>query len=552
VSKYTDKNIIIFNVPRAPIADRPVYVGRDPLTGTYRRGHEGDYKCTPSEVRQMYADANIDAPADSRLLEYFGMDDIDIDSINQYRQRMAVANPDHVWLGLDNKELLKKLGGYRIDRRTKKEGLTVAGLLMFGKWSSIRDVDGMPNFGVDYREYTETSERWSHRIFSDGSWEGNLFQFFYRVLPRLQSVINTPFRLEGNTRIDHKPAHKSLREALVNCIIHAAYGSTTRIVINRFPNEIVFSNPGTMLVSQRQFFVGGQSVCRNQSLQVMFSLLGAGDQAGSGGDVILHGWKDENFRLPYIVETERPDKVELTLPLESVMSDRVKTELIKYFGKDVLNIDHTSLMILALSASEDITNEKLQYTIEAHRSDISKLLRSLCKNGYLVAYGIGRGTHYKLNKTYSYNYAKICVNGKVKDKADIKSNSKVNKLNETDITLESNDNSKPNVQVDSKLDSKPNKNNDKYLNLEPKTTANGKLQSEYGRNRELMLKELKLFCQVWRKSSDMARHIGKTPNYLSKNIIPEMIKRGLLIREYPDNPHHPAQRYRTKPKSGSN
>ncbi|MCX4333132.1 MAG: putative DNA binding domain-containing protein [Paramuribaculum sp.] len=223
IEKYNDNNIIIFNIPRAPVTDRPVYIGRDPLTGTFRRGHEGDYRCTPSEVRQMFADANNDVPADSRLLENFGMDDIDLETINQYRQRMAVANPDHVWLGLDNKQLLQKLGGYRIDRRTKKEGLTVAGLLMFGKWSSIRDVDGMPNYGVDYREYTETSERWSHRIFSDGSWESNLFQFFYRVLPRLQNVIDTPFRLEGSTRIDQKPAHKSIREALVNCIIHAAY-----------------------------------------------------------------------------------------------------------------------------------------------------------------------------------------------------------------------------------------------------------------------------------------------------------------------------------------
>ena len=69
-------------------------------------------------------------------------------------------------------------------------------------------------------------------------------------------MIDAPFRLEGSTRIDQKPAHKSIREALVNTIIHAAYGSNTRIVIKRFPNEIVFSNPGTMLVSQRQFFAG--------------------------------------------------------------------------------------------------------------------------------------------------------------------------------------------------------------------------------------------------------------------------------------------------------
>lgn len=512
IEKYGNNNIILFNIPRAPITDRPVYVGRDPLTGSFRRGHEGDYRCTPSEVRQMFADANIDVPADSRLLENFDMDDIDHDSLNQYRQRMAVANPDHVWLGLDNKQLLRKLGGYRMDRRTKKEGLTVAGLLMFGKWSSIRDVDAMPNYGVDYREYTETSERWSHRIFSDGSWEGNLFQFFYMVLPRLQSAIDTPFRLEGSTRIDQKPAHKSIREALVNTIIHAAYGTGTRIVINKYPNEIVFSNPGTMLVSQKQFFTGGQSVCRNQSLQVMFSLLGVGDQAGSGGDVILHGWQDENFRTPYIVESDRPDKVELILPLESVLSDKVKAELNTRFGSSIHELDHKALTILALAISEDITNDKLQYVIDAHRSDITRILRELCRKGYLIAEGIGRGTHYKLATSTSSD--------KAKDKAKVKADDKV-KVKAKDTVKD-----------------------------KAKDTVKDTVKDKAGRNKDIVITELLTFCTIWRKSSDMARHVCKTPKYISRSIIPEMLNRGILIREFPDTPKHPAQRYRIKPGNG--
>ncbi len=93
VEKYGNDNIIIFNIPRAPITDRPVYVGKDPLTGTFRRGHEGDYRCTPSEVRQMFADANIEVPADSRLLENFGMDDIDSETLKQYYKReVAIFN----------------------------------------------------------------------------------------------------------------------------------------------------------------------------------------------------------------------------------------------------------------------------------------------------------------------------------------------------------------------------------------------------------------------------------------------------------------------------
>ena len=512
---YNGSKIIIFNIPRAHYTERPVYVGRDPFEGTYKRGHEGDYKLRRIEVNQLFADANIDIPADSRLLEDFTMEDIDLDSLNQYRQRMAVANPDHVWLGYDNKTFLQHLGGYRIDRKTKKEGLTVAGLLMFGKWTSIRDVAGMPTFGVDYREYTDLGERWSHRIFSDGSWEGNLFQFFYRVLPRLQRAIDSSFVLSGTTRLDNqRPGHKAIREALVNCIIHASYGSNTRVVVSYYPKEIIFSNPGNMLVSQQQFFTGGQSVCRNQSLQVMFSLLGAGDQAGSGGDVIMHGWKNENLRTPYIVESGRPDTVELFLPLESMLSDEVKKELEDLFGEEVLDLDRSMLTILALATSQPINNTKLQYVLELHASDITGLLSALVKKKYLLPTGLGRGTTYTLNRAYA----------KANDKANDKAKTKA----DDGISSDSQDNN-----------SVISENKDKAEHL-----AKDKAKDKAQRDKTIIIEELKKYCSIWRKSSEMARYVGKTPHYISRSIIPSMLGAGILVREYPDNPKHPGQRYR--------
>ena len=45
--------IVVITVPEAPPARKPVYLGRDPLIGTYRRSGEGDYRCTPAEVQVM-------------------------------------------------------------------------------------------------------------------------------------------------------------------------------------------------------------------------------------------------------------------------------------------------------------------------------------------------------------------------------------------------------------------------------------------------------------------------------------------------------------------
>lgn len=102
--------VIAILVPRASRRERPVYVGQDPFSGTYRRNHEGDYKCTRQEVERMFADRS-DEPADHRILKGFGMADLDPLSLKQYRNRFASRYPDHAWLAEDDKGLLQKLGG---------------------------------------------------------------------------------------------------------------------------------------------------------------------------------------------------------------------------------------------------------------------------------------------------------------------------------------------------------------------------------------------------------------------------------------------------------
>jgi len=49
--------IILINVPRAEAKNRPVYIYGDPLSGSYRRNGDGDYRCTPDEVRRMLREA---------------------------------------------------------------------------------------------------------------------------------------------------------------------------------------------------------------------------------------------------------------------------------------------------------------------------------------------------------------------------------------------------------------------------------------------------------------------------------------------------------------
>ena len=191
------KQVIAIRIPRASRRQPPIYIGQNPIEGTFRRYQEGDYKCSPDEVGRMLADQS-EEPADSRLLDHFTLADLDGESLRQYRNRFSARAPAHPWLSLDEQGLLAKLGGWRIDRATGQQGLTVAGLLMFGKDEAIRDVAAMPQYHIDYRERLsdDPEVRWTDRITIDGTWTANLFQFYQRVLSRLFANLKVPFHFQ--------------------------------------------------------------------------------------------------------------------------------------------------------------------------------------------------------------------------------------------------------------------------------------------------------------------------------------------------------------------
>lgn len=279
---------LIFYIPQTQPSMRPVYIGSDPYRGTYRRDWEGDYLCSPEEVSSMFADANQNLSRDAKIMEGYDMGDLDMNSVKQYRVLFDRVNTDHVWSGLSTEDFLRKLNVLRKDRKTKQEGLTLAGLLMFGTYSSI--TEGIPNFFPDYQEKIPDGERWIDRICPDGNWESNLFQFYRRVLPILQGFIPKPFILEGNLRKGETSANVSVREAFTNSLIHADYTINASLNVYKYPHFIEFSNPGTLLISVEQYYQGGESVCRNKTLQTLFTFLGSAEKAGSGTDKIRTTW----------------------------------------------------------------------------------------------------------------------------------------------------------------------------------------------------------------------------------------------------------------------
>ena len=400
IVEYEGHSLLVINIPQVDYRQRPIYINGNMMNGSFKRNYEGDYHCTEDDVKAMIRDAN-DSGNDSVLMENYTMDDIDANTLAAYRNRFRTANMDHVWNDYSDKDFLLNMGGYIIDRNTHREGLTLAGLLMFGKGLSIRE--RFDNIRMDYLDMTnlQPDSRWSDRLTYDGRWENNLYNFFMTVQSKLIKDLKRPFRLEGMERIDDTAIHKAVREALTNLVIHSDYMITGVLKVEKHDDCFVFSNPGSLKIPVMDIYAGGHSKARNPNMQAMFRMIGFGDNIGSGFPTILNAWKKENWRQPCLIENQDLHLVELTLTMASLIPDECHIALHDIYGSDYENLNKEEQLVLATAFTEKCTsNYRMQQLLGRNSLDVGKTLYALVGKGMLVPANKGRWTSYSLNSEY--------------------------------------------------------------------------------------------------------------------------------------------------------
>lgn len=394
------ETIMWIHVPQADYRSKPVFINGNPMKGTFKRNHEGDYHCTEDEIKAMLRDAS-DSGNDGGLLVGYTMEDIDLNSLRSYRIEFEHRNPDHIWNGDSDQMFLKNMGGYAVDRTTGKGWLTAAGLLMFGKGLSVRE--RFDNIRMDYIDVSNLvlGSRWSDRLTYDGMWENNLYNFVRQVTPKLVEGLKRPFRLEGMTRVDDTPVHKAIREAVINMIIHSDYLITGVLKIVKKDNGFLFSNPGNLKLPVESIYEGGHSVARNPRIQQMFRMIGLGDNIGSGFPTILNVWGEEQWRKPDLSQNEELHQVELKLWMISLMPIECTEYLKKLFGIKYSHLDNNSQIILGTAYLENgVSNARMQSVLGLHSTEIGHILSDLVAQKMLIADKKGRWTRYYLNQEY--------------------------------------------------------------------------------------------------------------------------------------------------------
>lgn len=338
--KLEGKDVIVIHVPRAERTSRPVYVGSDPRTGTYRRNFEGDYHCSLEEVSLMIRDSAL-VTDDNKLLTDLDVSVFCPDTVKSYRNIFKLIRQSHLWNKEDDAMFLRRIGAVREDKDTGKFHPTVAGLLMFGYEYEITAV--FPNYFLDYQENRTNGiyARWTDRITSQsGDWSGNVFDFILKVIPKLQADLKVPFMFKGNFRDEDTPLHKTVREATVNMLANADFYGRRGVVVQKSAEGFKFANPGSMRVSLTEALQDSASDPRNGVMMKMLAMVEYGERAGSGLQGIFKTWQSVYHCEPKLEVTTSGgvDRTTLTLGFEGHQPDIEAMKLLYGNTDDIIEV----------------------------------------------------------------------------------------------------------------------------------------------------------------------------------------------------------------------
>lgn len=393
--------VIAITVPMAKREQKPVYINDDMFEGSFRRNHEGDYHCTPLQVKAMLRD-QTEETMDMKVLDNVPIEELNQETIEGYRNRHRTLKEGHPFGRLNDADYLRRIGAAAISDTDHQLHPTAAGMLMFGDEYNI--VRYFPEYFLDYREMLDPTIRWTDRLqSSSGEWSGNLCDFYFRVYNKIIKDIKVPFRMEGGDRIDDTPVHKALREALANCLINTDFYGTCGVVIRKEPDKLILENPGYIRTGKKQMRLGGRSDPRNKALMKMFNLINIGERAGSGVPNIFNVWSDEGWVEPVIEEQFDPDRTILSLEFTKKVPEKNagkkcrKKVPEKSAGKKITKKtqENYSLLLEAMQPEIWYKASDLGNVVSVKERRIKELLSELTEQGMLESTGATKGKRYR-------------------------------------------------------------------------------------------------------------------------------------------------------------
>ena len=178
---------------------------------------------------------------------------------------------------------------------------------------------------------------------------------------------------------------ESIREALVNTLIHADYlQNFPKVKVEMFEGWINFENSGKMLITKDEYVQGGNSVIRNEILVQLVRLIGIAERQGFGGVKICKTSESLFKQQPEIITDLRETKLKLW------------TVDALHFREDLSVLDKKIYHIL-LKNNQPLTRKEIISISENTEHFVKKSLINLLEKGLITTIGNGRSTKYEIS-----------------------------------------------------------------------------------------------------------------------------------------------------------
>lgn len=202
-----------------------------------------------------------------------------------------------------------------------------------------------------------------------------------------EDFLKEPFALnEEKVRVSNTSLLiESIREALVNTLIHADYlQNFPKVKIEMFEGWINFENSGKMLITKDEYVQGGNSVIRNEILVQLVRLIGIAERQGFGGVKICKTSESLFKQQPEIITDLRETKLKLW------------TVDALHFREDLSVLDKKIYHIL-LKNNQPLTRKEIISISENTEHFVKKSLINLLEKGLITTIGNGRSTKYEIS-----------------------------------------------------------------------------------------------------------------------------------------------------------
>ena len=263
----------------------------------------------------------------------------------------VVRNENHAWGSMDNEELLRSANLILVDSDAKREGITLAAILLFGKENTIMSV--LPQHKTDAIFRVENIDRYDDRDVITT----NLIDSYERLISFGQKHLNDLFVLDGIVNVNARD--RILREIVSNTLAHRDYSSG-------FPSKMIIDDEKIVIEnSNLSHGIGPLDIQKfepfpkNPSISKVFREIGLADELGSG---MRNTYKYTQLYSKQQPLFEEGDIFRTIIPLKRIATKRVGGENVPQdvphdvpHGKNEL----TNFIIEQVKSNNKITRQEL-------------------------------------------------------------------------------------------------------------------------------------------------------------------------------------------------